>query len=649
MTPDTPGSPSPARAPGRALPAVVGLVVLSVLAAAVYWVYFRPAPTPPPPEAAKEGGFPPDPRLAYQGPFHNVRPGVGYVGDARCAECHAEIAETYHRHPMGRSTVPAAQVADAHPTDAIHNNPFEAFGIRFRVDRRDGRVFHHQSRSDADGKPIYEFAHEAHYAVGSGARGHSYLTVRDGYVFQTPISWFSQKQIWDLSPGFPPWARAGRLVPGSCLYCHADRVEPVEGTRNRYREPVFFGHSTIGCERCHGPGELHSRTLAPDDIVDPKRLDPVLREAVCQQCHLEGAIRVLRGGRGLNDFRPGMPLTDFWSVFVRGGSGEGNKAVGHVEQMYESACFQKSPADRKLGCVSCHDPHEAVAPEKRVPFYRGRCVQCHTAPAVECKVPVATRRQTNPDDSCIACHMPRVATADIVHTASTDHRVPRRPGADPARRPGPRTPMDLPLLDFFRGSPDVEDVGLGRDLGVALYELTFKGVPLTGRDGETAVALLDRSLAGCPADADAWEAKGGLLRTMRRPAEAAAAFEALLRHAPANEGALITLASIHQGQGRADEALGYWRRAIDVNPWVADYRRNLVPLLTDRREWEEARPHIERWLELDPGSVEARCAWVEYLVRTRRLADAVTEYGKVRALKPPNLAELDAWFGRLLR
>jgi tetratricopeptide (TPR) repeat protein len=148
---------------------------------------------------------------------------------------------------------------------------------------------------------------------------------------------------------------------------------------------------------------------------------------------------------------------------------------------------------------------------------------------------------------------------------------------------------------------------------------------------------------------DGWEAKGELLRTLRRPGEAVAAFEALLRHAPAHEGALVTLGSLHRTEGRPDAAVGYWRRAVEVNPWAAEYRKELVTHLIESRAWDEVGPHAQRWLELDPASVEARCAWVQYLLQTGRTADAVAEYGKVRALKPPNLAQLDAWFSRLLR
>src|SRR5262245_25662162 len=160
MTPHRPTTARPTQRhrPGRALPVALALIAAVGLAVAAYWVYFHPKPADPTPDGPPaEGSFPPDPRLAYAGPFHNIRPDVGYVGDAKCAECHDDIARTYSRHPMGRSTVPVARFTGELPTDPAHHNPFEAFGIQFRVDRQGDRVFHRQTRPDSDGKPIYEF------------------------------------------------------------------------------------------------------------------------------------------------------------------------------------------------------------------------------------------------------------------------------------------------------------------------------------------------------------------------------------------------------------------------------------------------------------------------------------------------------------
>lgn len=577
--------------------------------------------------------------MLYDGPLRNIRPDVKYVGDARCIECHKEIHDTYREHPMGRSLVPIAELAGRQPYGAEHHNPFTAVGIEFNVDQQEEQVFHRQTQRDSEGNKIYEFAHEVDYAVGSGARGHSYLSCRDGYVLQTPVSWYSEKASWDLSPGFARASCSGRLVTAECLYCHTNRVEPVEGTRNRFQEPVFQGHA-IGCERCHGPGELHVTSSQKNDIVNPSRLEPALQEAVCQQCHLEGATRVLRRGRGLNDFRPGLPLEEFWTVYIRGPEvKDDRKAVNHVEQMYESLCFQRSPRG-ELGCISCHDPHEKVTAERRVEHFRDACLRCHQK--LGCSVPDQERRREEPGDSCIACHMPRSETSDIAHVAATDHRIVRQRDEEPLNRRGERPKM--PLLDFHRGAPDVRDVSQGRDLGVALYKMSLGGMPLTDADADFVVALLDTALNDWPDDVGAWGAKGKILQIVRRPDYAIEAFEQLLERSPRNEDALVTLGQIHRDLKRNDQAIDYWRRAIDVNPRFAEYHRNLVLLLMERKAWNEVRASCQQWMELDPGNWEARRVWIECLLEAGQRDEAVVEFDKLRALQPPQLDELEAWF-----
>ncbi len=319
--------------------------------------------------------------------------------------------------------------------------PFRPLAQTFRIERRDGKIFHEEIHRDGAGRVVAEVEAEVQYVLGSGRQGRSYLIHRgDGFLFQSPISWYSRdKGLWDLSPGYEPLFRGfRRAVNTDCLFCHSNRVEPVEHTLAHYREPIFHGHA-IGCQRCHGPGELHVEGQQRGDIhespdptiVNPGRLEPALREAVCQQCHLLGEARIVRRGRALFDYRPGLPLELFLSIFVRPPEKRiGEKSVGHVEQMYASGCFRGSGG--KLGCISCHDPHEAPSPAERVAFYRDRCLRCHGESA--CSLPVDTRRQKIAGDSCINCHMPRGDSANISHAAVTDHRIPR----DPARPPQPR-------------------------------------------------------------------------------------------------------------------------------------------------------------------------------------------------------------------
>jgi tetratricopeptide (TPR) repeat protein len=557
---------------------------------------------------------------------------------------------------MGQSLLPVA-AAGAPPADRAHHNPFRAFDSLFFIDRKGNRVWHRQARLDPAGKVVYEHAVEAHYAIGSGARGHSYLTDRGGYLFQTAVSWYAKEEIWDLSPAFRAMRTTSRPVDGLCIYCHANRAHFREDSVNRFGPPPFDGHA-IGCERCHGPGELHvreggtrdRRTRADYTIVNPRRLEPALREAVCQQCHLEGAARVLRRGRHLDDFRPGLPLGAFWSVFVYAGeSEEGHKAVSHVEQMYQSGCFRRGRPGRQLGCTSCHDPHVKVGPGQRLAYYRDRCLKCHHEQA--CGAPAAERRARA--DSCVDCHMERYKAADVAHTAATDHRILRRPGPQagsgrPGRAPARGLWPDLPVTSFFadRGARDPE---LARDLGIGLVSLMARDGLDPRATNARAVGLLEGALARDPADVNAWQARAYTLVVARNPRQALAAYEAALKQAPELEASLAGAAAVAQEVGEEAKALRYWRRAVAANPWMAAYRAGLADLLAHKGAWDEARAPAAAWARLDPESVPARLLRITLLLRDGDRDEAAAEWRRVEALRPPDLDQLRTWYRQKTR
>jgi hypothetical protein len=655
--------PRSKRRRGRAWAAIAGVIVL-LLAGAGFWsAYHWRRPDPAPGNEAPRANPPEDPRLTYAGPFLNIRPDVAYVGDEKCVDCHLEKSLSFRRHPMGRSLLPISRLARQQRYDAEAHNPFESLGTQFLVERQGERVVHRQIGRDELGQPVYESDTPIDYVLGSGARGYSYLTDRDGYVFQSPVSWFSQQQIWDKSPGFAIEARSGRAVHGLCLSCHANQVRPIEGSINRYEKPVFNGYA-IGCERCHGPGGRHimdpgrkDPTIGADiTIVNSRHLRPELRAAVCEQCHITGEARVLHRGRGLFDFRPGLPLEAFWSIYVgEADPEEPQKAVSHVEQMYLSRCFLRSeekPAEgkRKLGCTSCHDPHQHVGTEERVAYYRQQCLECHHEKG--CSVPEATRRLTVNDDSCIDCHMPRYPASDIAHTAATNHRIVRRPGKNapagtgqPKREPG--------LLSFYQERLDSKDKELERDLGIALVHMMVQRyaqgkTPPAGTD-RRALALLEAALRNDPEDLPAAEARAEALSLLNHPKEALAAYETVLSKAPRREASLMGAAMLAQSQHQRESALAYWRRAADVNPWQSYYRASLAELLAEQKAWTEARPQCEAWLRLDPSSMEARVLWVRCLVNTGDKASARAEFTRIERLHPPDLPLLQARFTVELR
>src|SRR5207245_3969478 len=143
--------------------------------------------------------------------------------------------------------------------DAGAQNPFEASGLTYEVERSGDRLMHAEKRVDSKGRVVTEHKAEVQYALGSGTRGRAYLVDHDGFLFQSPISWYAGTNVWDLAPNYRIQNQHfNRPVPDECIFCHANRAEPIEGSLNHFRTPVFQGYA-IGCERCHGPGELHVR------------------------------------------------------------------------------------------------------------------------------------------------------------------------------------------------------------------------------------------------------------------------------------------------------------------------------------------------------------------------------------------------------
>jgi Tfp pilus assembly protein PilF len=577
-----------------------------------------------------------------QSSFLNVRSGVRYVGDAACAGCHAEQAESYAHHPMGRSfaAVQPRDLAELFP-------PFEKRGFRFSAERRSEQVIHRAERLDGAGRVLATTEVPAEYVLGSGTRGRSYLFRRGDHLFQSPVSWFTQSESWDLSPGFEAFYPPEAPVEVSCLFCHVNRAEAVPHTRNRYRAPVFDGLA-IGCERCHGPGEKHVEARERGDavtgpvdvtIVNPRHLPPLLREGVCQQCHLQGEKRLVRQGHEPFDYRPGLPLHLFWSFFVRGPEGDLQKAVGHVEQMHQSRCYRAS--NGQLGCASCHDPHRQPAPAERGAFYRGRCLQCHAEKP--CTLPAAVRREQSPEDSCVQCHMPRFPSSNIAHTAVTDHRVPRRTAAEERPTASPKL-AETTLVNFFQKELDPQDAGAPRDLGVALMQLARQPGRAQAAQVRQAVPLLETAVKTFPQDAEAWEAHGLALALLGRDREALAAWEKALKLAPERETTLALAAQALEQQGHNGAALNYARRLVAVNPWNDRARAKLAHLLGSQGDWPGALQECEAAVAVNPAGTEARRERIVCYLRLGDRQRAEEELAILLRLQPWEQPQIRSWF-----
>lgn len=350
--------------------------------------------------------------------YENAKPSVKYIGSDQCVSCHAEQHGSYLKTTHSVATVKTKPGAE--PGPARHKHPL--LDIRYEVDRSADDVVHREIVRDQDGGTLAITEQPIEYTVGSGAHAKSYL-FRDGpFLGQSPLTWYEETGGIGMSPGFegPYQPSFHRKIDSECAFCHVGRIDPKAG--NPYQFEIL--ESKIGCERCHGPGELHAQRYrqnpetVQDDytIVNPDKLPRDLAEAICQQCHLQGANWVTTSGHDMWDFRPSQPITDVRVDYQLSTGAGGMRIVGHVEQLHASECYQQTET---LTCTTCHPPHEPVAAAERVDFYRKVCLDCHDNQA--CGTPLVERNQ-RADNNCYQCHMPKAET-NVTHAAFHHHRI----------------------------------------------------------------------------------------------------------------------------------------------------------------------------------------------------------------------------------
>ena len=166
------------------------------------------------------------------------------------------------------------------------------------------------------------------------------------------MTFYTQKGKWDLPPGFENGmnTRFSRKIGLECMSCHNGYPQMIQGSENKYS----YLPQGIDCERCHGPGETHVKvrsSSSPVDtsreidytIVNPSKLPADLQFDVCQRCHLQGNA-VLKTGKSFFDFKPGMKLSDFISVFLPKYKNADDEFImaSHADRLKQSACFVKS-------------------------------------------------------------------------------------------------------------------------------------------------------------------------------------------------------------------------------------------------------------------------------------------------------------------
>lgn len=622
-----------------------------------------------------------------------------------CAGCHQNIWVTYRQTGMARSFYrpsPTNTVEDYTKNNTFYHKASDSY---FTMLRRDGKYYQQRYQLDVDGKQVNRFEKQIDYILGSGnhVRAYVHRTVGNKLI-ELPLAWYAEKGgYWGMNPGYDHPNHDGfrRALSYDCMFCHNAYPDTPAGHDQPFAEPVYPSSMPEGidCQRCHGPGGKHAQMAKATgataasirgSIINPARLDSQAQMEVCMQCHLEttsfplpNAIQRLE--RKPFSYKPGEPLSSFMLLFDHAaGTGRDDKyeIVNAAYRLRRSACFLQSKG--KLGCATCHNPHEVPRGAEAARHYNIVCRQCHSSAfdrlVASAKHPPAT--------GCTDCHMPKRRTEDVVHVVMTDHYIQRRKPAgdllaEMAERHEteatayrgdvvlyypealPHTPENdlhlavaqvieksnlnagikqltaaierhapkraeyyLELADALRNNGQLSKAVPVYEEAVRHNPESFAGLQKLGialrRSGRFAEAedFLKRAVLAAPDNATTWHELGQAYRAQGKIPDAVAALGRAIALDPDMSEAHNNLGVVSFAQGQHTQAESSFRQAIRIQPEYADAHGNLGNLLSGTGDLTRARNHFEIALRLRPNDASTRYNFAMLLGRLREFDEA---------------------------
>ncbi|MGI8960104.1 MAG: hypothetical protein ACR2IV_10165 [Bryobacteraceae bacterium] len=515
-------------------------------------------------------------------------------------------------------TSPDLRAALPGPAEISNKSP----GHSYRVYWEGAGLYQSESFLNENGIPVSGPKFPAEYIVGSGMNGYTFLFRRGNSLFEAPISYYSSTRTWDLSPGFDVYdAGFARPIRTTCLECHIGRFAPgIQGATSFPEQP--FAEAAVGCENCHGPGDLHVRergvgkapTLPDDSIVNPAKVPHRLADNICIRCHQGNDARVLQPGKTISDFRPGTWLNDTLAIFKvplsRDQHTEESDLLEHGFAMTLSKCYQTSGS---LACISCHSVHQNVKAEAKTAYYRSKCLTCHSK--VSCSLN-PSRRQ--PDD-CVSCHMPKRAVPTISHTALTNHRIvstPNEPYPDAAYAD---IASESPGLIHVSSAPEPDHNRVAAITLLQAYrDLLVKAPQLRQRY----LVVLSQLSSAQPNNPIVLAAAGHeqlLHGTTAELEQAAVLLRKALEFGDFDADVCMNLAEALTRGRRFDEASRVLKQGLARNPYAPNLHKSLIALTMKTENYAEAVRAMSTYLRLYPGDN-----------RVRRLLNEVQNIGASR-------------------
>lgn len=631
-------------------------------------------------------------RTSYAGLEDSAR----YVGMKTCASCHPAVHSTFTHTGMGESFDRAGTAKSAGTfnenikvTDTFKQLNYHPFW------KDDNLYFKEFRMSGTD--TSYSRTEQVAYIVGSGQHTNSHMWESNQYLFQAPMTFYTQKQTWDLPPGFEAGnnSRFNRKIGLECMTCHNAYPEFVPGSENKFKKV----ESGIDCERCHGPGSIHVKeksmgilidTAAQIDysIVNPSKLPIDLQFDLCQRCHIQGNA-VLNSGKSFFDFKPGMQLSEVMFVFmpVYRGNDDEHIMASHAERLKLSKCFTatkerldatKKDANEKplkpykdgLTCITCHNPHVSV---KTVgdDHFNTSCRNCHQAGKDPlCSNDIVVNARKNND--CVSCHMPMNGTTDIPHVSVHDHKISIHQERKDIERmktfigincinngnpPGiikaqayinyvEKFGMDKSLLDsalnlVSQQSPPEIEKNIHQLVQIYYLKSDFKNVVYLSRKLPSLLNSLNRKSYD---NKDAWTSYrvGESMQNYSSSAAALPWFKNAFRLAPFNPEFGNKYANALAATNKMSEARRIFVSLVNEHPYFAPAYCNLAYLiLVQEADTKTAHQLLDKALALDPDYEPALMNKAATFIAERKNDDAILYLKKVLKINPYSMQAIE--------
>lgn len=540
--------------------------------------------------------------------YQNTAPGAAYVGSETCKECHPDIYQEYRQTAMGQSMALASdpqQLAKVVQPISIHD---KKFGTTFEMIRKGSDLYQSEYQVDAQGREIFRNTQKMAYVIGAGENGVGYIFPRGNYLLEAPLSYYPRAGTWALSPGYEirDFGFSRPVSPG-CIACHTGRAQPVPGGHGLYREPPI-SEAAIGCENCHGPGQLHiearmkgaplTGTVDPM-IVNPADLPGWLADNICMKCHQAGDARVLKPGKSYSDFRPGTPLDKTVAIFMvpfDRSSPPKDPLLQHYISMILSKCYSASGG--RLHCITCHDPHLQPSASAAPEYFRKRCLKCHSEKS--CSLPIKVRLEKTPPDDCAGCHMPKQNLQLVSHSALTNHRIVAYAGEPFPEAAFHMATGQMPDLLHLDAIPAKQSAPVPPLILLEAYGQVKDSHPGYGPRFN---AWLDKAAQTNPEDAYVLAALGRRKAAEVSPQGKAEAIKLLSKaiHSGWTETPdYALLAELLAESGRTPEGIVVLKRGIEVNPSDDGLYRMLMAQYVNLQQYDNALGVIKQELAIFP-------------------------------------------------